>query len=607
MSGAPQWAPATLYATGAIVVPRTAPASVSAAISNGGFETGNATGWTLDVGMVVSTEKKYAGTYSLKCSGLSGEVAAEHDPIQVSPGRSITASCMYKQGAADSDHNVAWCMLRWYDQDMTLLREDLGNKIRSGSDGAWNKSTVTAVAPPLSVFVSIGGKTIRDENEDSYFDQFTWDYATADTPPGLVYRAVQPTIGLSATDEPAWPGVVGQQVVDNEVIWEAMLANQVEWTARPILVSGSTEPEWPTIPGEFVSDGSVSWETVTREITDENCPKSKVVAILASKVFAADEDIVRFCATTNCLDWTSERDAGYLPTGLQQANANNMAVLNQYRKDLVALNASSFQDWQVDPDPESMAIVDQMDGIGSVWQQAAVPVSNELYYLAQLGVRSISVAAGSNSLAAGDVGMPIDPLVQPAIAASKAAGSRVVGTYYPSAGQYWLAFADYPAAGQSTVFVHTRAGRVSAWSRYLFPFSVEAFAQLGNDLYVRHDDQISMVAEGATADEVGGTQIAFPGLVQWPWLDMGTIGTTKMMEGFDIVATGVPSVSVGYDQRDPNAFTAPYTVDPDTMPGGIIPLPVSAPTFSLRVEFGPSEKWSLQGVLVYTVGSGGMP
>ncbi|HFK2007190.1 TPA: hypothetical protein ACGW8W_000060 [Stenotrophomonas maltophilia] len=147
---------------------------------------------------------------------------------------------------------------------------------------------------------------------------------------------------------------------------------------------------------------------------------------------------------------------------------------------------------------------------------------------------------------------------------------------------------------ESTVFVYTmRSGKQGAWSRYLFPFAVEAFAQLGNDLYIRHGDEISAVSDFALGDDVGGQTIPFGGTVWWPWLDFGTPGVTKMMEGFDIVSQGTPSVSIGYDQRNTAAFTEPYTVDPDTLPGGVIPFPLSAPTFSLRVDFAPGKKWAL--------------
>lgn len=160
----------------------------------------------------------------------------------------------------------------------------------------------------------------------------------------------------------------------------------------------------------------------------------------------------------------------------------------------------------------------------------------------------------------------------------------------------------------TTVYVYTMrgTGKQGAWSRYLFPFSVDAFAQLGNDLYIRHGDEISKVSEYAVGDDVGGSTILFGGTVQWPWLDFGTPGVTKMMEGFDIVSQGVPSISIGYDQRNLAAFTDPYTVDADTLPGGVIPFPLSAPTFSLRVDFAPGQKWALTqaSLSFYDLGNG---
>jgi hypothetical protein len=337
-------------------------------------------------------------------------------------------------------------------------------------------------------------------------------------------------------------------------------------------------------------------------ITDPNCPNTPVVAIMASKVFAADKDIVRFSATANALDWSSQQDAGYLPTGLQQSNSNDMAVLAPYRGNLTAFNASAFQNWQVDPDPAAMALLDQMEGIGSIWRLAAQPVGNELFYLSQLGVRSVSIAAGSDNLQNGDIGMPVDSLIQSALA-SLAAGTVPRAMYYPGAGQYWLAF----PGDTSTVFVFTMNAGKGKWSRYAFPFSVDAFAQLGNDCYIRHGDVVSKVDESAVADEVDGAPVNFDGIVQWGWLDFGSPGQTKMLSAFDIVGSGNPSVSIGYDQTDPTRFTDPYAVDPDTMTGAPIAMPVAAPTFSLKVTFPGGQKWSIQSAQLYLDDSTGQP
>jgi len=441
----PVWQSSRLYPPGSLVQPQSVVPPVSTEITNAGFESGS-TDWTLGSGVAITSAEKFTGANSAGFSGTSGLVRVLHASVPCNPGQAITASCYYQQGAASSGQNIGRVVLRWLDAADVLLREDEGTLITSSS-GGWKKSTAAGkIAPANTAKVVIGGLVNRTASQASWMDAFAWDYAAQSAPSGLVYRAVQAVTGYSGTDEPTWPLTLGLTVVDNEVTWEAVLANRVIWEASPIMLSGAVEPVWPTDVGEFIADNTISWEVISRRVEDEKCPNSKVVAIMAGKVFAGDRDIVRFSATANPLDWTTPDDAGYLPTGLQQANANDVAVLQPYRSNLCPFNASSFQNWQVDPDPAAMAILDQMEGIGSVWQHAAQSVGNELFYLSQRGVRTVGIAAGAENLAAGDVGMPIDPLIQEAVRVTVAnsGGFGIRATYYPSSGQYWLAFPDFP-------------------------------------------------------------------------------------------------------------------------------------------------------------------
>lgn len=444
---APVWQPGTLYLPGDLVQPITQPPPNNPQVANGDFSAGN-TGWTFSGDGAYSPSGGYGGGGpSMILPGNKPDGLGVNNTMLVVPvGGQLVATSMINQGASSAGKTAGWTEIRWFDSLNTLLQTDKGNVVDSGSGGAWHQSKVTSTAPASAAYAkaAIHLTSVADHNKPIWGDNLVVSGATAGLPDGLVYKAVQTESGTSGSSEPAWPGILGQQVVDNEVIWEAVTTSRVTWTASPRYVSGATEPAWPTDIGAMVKDGTINWRAISRRVEDEKCPQSKVVAIVASKVFAADKDIVRFSATANPLDWSTADDAGYLPTGLQQANANDMAVLQQYRSNLVALNASSFQNWQVDPDPASMAILDQMDGIGSIWPKAALPVANDLFYLSQLGVRTVGIANAAENLAAGDVGAPIDVLIQAAIRVAAVNQSRVVATYYPGAGQYWLSFSDYP-------------------------------------------------------------------------------------------------------------------------------------------------------------------
>jgi len=439
------WEAGHTYVPGSLVRPITNPPVTGGQPANPSFEDGS-TSWTLGTGYSVTAGTHYDGTHALQYDGTGSATALSTDKRPVFPGQTITASCMVQQGASSSGKAAGAVVLIWYDINGAQLSPSQGNVISSGSGGKWGKSSVTAKAPEGASFVAIAGTCTKNSGSSMWLDTFSWDYAYSAPSGGLVYKAVQPAAGKSAANEPAWPPTLGQQVIDNEVIWEAVTASQIVWMARPINKSGAFEPDWPRVANGFVHDGTMDWTAVTPQIKDANCPRSKIVAIAASKVYAADKDIIRYCATVNPLDWSTEDDAGYLPYGLQTYGSNPVAAMNLYRSNIAAFNAEGMQLWQVDEDPAQTALLDALP-VGSTQNQALSPVSNDLIFLSSQGVRSIGVTSSSTNLQAGDIGMPIDPLVKEAVANSP---SPPLATYVPPLGQYWLAIAE-PAAPGPTI------------------------------------------------------------------------------------------------------------------------------------------------------------
>lgn len=150
------------------------------------------------------------------------------------------------------------------------------------------------------------------------------------------------------------------------------------------------------------------------------------------------------------------------------------------------------------------------------------------------------------------------------------------------------------------IYSMTRIGQVGAWSRYEFPFDVDDWAIAGDALYLRSGDHIHRVDPEALGDEVAPGEVQpFPGLIQWPWLDFGQPGVTKMLYGFDVVGEGAVSVSFGIDQRSAGLFTPPYTVPADTVPGNVIPMPLAAPSLSVRLTYDGTQAWQWNAFGLY--------
>lgn len=447
MSGIPTWQAATTYVPGSIVVPSSSAPVTQPQPANADFETGDLTGWTATGSgtWANSSTTPYIGTHCVLKSGSGYGTLTSTTLLPVQPGQAPTATAYFKLTNAGADDQGVQVQLIFLDAiGSPIGSPTVGNSI-IGVGGVWKPSVASGVAPSGATHfvVALYGNT-GTHGGTLEADQISVTYAYQVANPGIVYKATQAAPGKSASSEPIWPGVVGVPITDNQVTWEGEYATRLVWQASALLQSGATEPTWPTQIGAAVHDGTIDWIGRSAQITDPNCPQSKIVAIGAGKIFAADNDIVRYCATVNPLDWTTPNDAGYLPTGLQTYGSNPVAAMGLYRSNLVVYNAEGFQMWQLDPDPANIALLDALP-VASTYNRALAPTANDLFFLSSQGVRSMGISSAGVNLEAGDVGMPIDVLVKDAIRVSKANGNDILSTYVPSFGQYFLAFPNYPA------------------------------------------------------------------------------------------------------------------------------------------------------------------
>lgn len=589
----PLWQPGTLYQPGDIVQPVTAPPATAAQVENGDFSAGNVN-WDFTGGAEFVTTGGYSGNGA--CVRMPGSVsdglALNKTKLVVpSTGSTFEASAMIQQGASIAGATRGWVEVRWYDNNDLQISSERGNVISDGSRGAWHQSKVIATRPAGAAYARAGIAlfSVADHTHHIFGDNLAVAGTFAGLPDGLVYKAVQAESGFSASDEPEWPPILGQQVVDNEVIWEAVASTRVTWEASPLYVSGTVEPTWPTEIGGFVRDGTINWKTVSRRVEDPNCPNTKIVVIAASKVFCGDDDIVRYSATVNPLDWTSPDDAGYLPTGLQNYGSNPVAAMGLYRGNLVVFNSEAFQLWQVDEDPASMELVDALP-LGSTQHRSIAPVSNDLFFASSQGIRSIGIAASSTNYQAGDVGMPIDPLVEPLMRSVAATGGRSMGLYYPNAGQYWLAFVNREPQGPS---IFGNAPDVRQFEAYTYSYLVspgdspiasvvllesdlpagwviDIEGQLSGptavagvfDFVIRVTDEAGRFVDRPDQIEVFVQEILPPQLSDWRYKQIGrTDATNYSAPGYDdsawlVGAAPFGSWEPGYDADD-IAFGAP--------------------------------------------------
>jgi hypothetical protein len=775
------WTAGTNYATGAVVVPTTTQGAFVNAIPNGDFEGGSgAGGWTFtDPGGV--TQWAYSNTLPYQGSecitfpggsgvGSGGGFATMTSYSLVTPGQSVSASVYLNPNNAGANLTL-WIQLNWYDNTDSIISSS-GHAQNEQEGGGYRKTTITATAPvgAAHVRVSIGAGSGTNGRNAGFADLVTWNLETPSAITNFLFEAIQPAAATSAVTEPTWPTTLGGTVIDGGVTWKAIGTSIITWQAIPLMQSGLTAPTFPTTIGISVFDSStftnqngyittlcgMAWVATDRHVIDTGCPNTLPVTIGASHVFAGSNDIVPFSAAVNPIDWSSTNNAGYLPTGLNNYGDNPVAVLALYRSNLVAFNAGGYQMWQIDPDPQNMALLDAQP-IGSTYTRAAQSVANDLIFLTVVGVRNLGTVGATANMAIGNTGQPVDPLIVAQLnpttttvplsmtAGSPAAGlngfsngdiatfntpaygsvspatymgytigallyafasagnSRIIialeytgtpppdsfigtlsfvgdtGTYnlgsagltttlvtgtsgalykqwqwqgglvlpsqanpfttgnvyvmtagnvvttyvpislyYPGRGQYWLIF-----GAQAFVLTINGTGN-RTWSRYIFPqvitdWTLNAeilYLRTANNLVWRFSPSAVGIDDSSSALTTQGANVPFNGVVQWPYLDLASLGLNKMMVGVDIIGEGNCSIQIGYNQNDKTTFndnsnfaistsvTTPYFVQiDDTVPGEPLAFPLNAPSYSPILTFTGSSTsanaWTWQAMNIY--------
>lgn len=331
------------------------------------------------------------------------------------------------------------------------------------------------------------------------------------------------------------------------------------------------------------------FDGATTYIADANCPDSKAVIKLASKIFAVSQagDTVRYSKTGSARDWTAANDAGFLPTGLNARGDRSTNALGMYQSKLVALARDGAQVWTVDPNPTAMHLDEIVDNVGTSYPRSLATVAGDLYFLGDFGFRSITTLQLVSKLADVDIGSPIDALVRPVL---ESITTPPRAAYYYGTGQYICAIGN-----QIFVYSISRTAKIAAWSRYYLPFIVDAMTELQGVLYLRSGDTVYMLTDKVHTDDGQAYEV----LIELPYMDFKSPGQMKVIYGADLVMQGSCEFSIGFDARNPDAYTPRVPVAGNTRGGGMIPLQVSGTEFSPRFRNYDGAEFRLDALTLY--------
>lgn len=383
----------------------------------------------------------------------------------------------------------------------------------------------------------------------------------------------------------------GSQIFDGELSVYEVVPFGLEWTCKRF--NSDTEPTWPTTIGATLTDLETTWTARVDEVLDDNCPQTREATIAANKIWAIDNDVVRFSSTSRPRNWSAAEDAGFLPTGLKTQSDPDLRTLDVYRGTLSVWTDSAMQLWQIDPDPANHTFIDVIEGAGTAYSRGTTALVNDLLYLSGEGIRSMRITSSTGNVESDDVGSVIDPLVKAALAGKS--DFDPLSLYFPNTGQYWCFVGT-----EVFVFSMHRTSGIYAWSRWELPWSVQYATTLAGVAYVlASDGYLYQYDETSYQDEDGTGNVLFTTLIDWPYLSMGDAGLLKQVMGADVVATHSCDLTFGYDPGNTALRTTALTVGPDTRPGGLVQVEVGCTSIAPRITHTANEAFELYGLSVY--------
>lgn len=432
--------------------------------------------------------------------------------------------------------------------------------------GASNNATATALATAINNNSGVSGYT-----------------ATA---VGNVVTIIAPALS-GATDN----GKTVTASVSGDVV-----ANPVNMSGGVNAVTAVAQQSKVVFGGTFeaLDTFTVTVNGTAYKVTGRGSAMGTSAMVYKNRIYVAAYNIVRYSQVNDYDDFTdatTASGAGFFAVAGTQGSSRIIALAPY--QDRVAIFARDFVvTYFLEADDRDNAFDQNIGETGTEAAGSVIAYGNrDLFYLDEIGVRSLQARDSSNTATVNDIGTLIDPYVatlrmslQPTkVRSAKAVIEPRDGLYMLALGNEVVALSRYPSSS------------ITAWTVLKPGYEITDFVRLGSELYARSGNTI-YVYGGLTGDQYVDANSA---VVELPFLDIKTPATYKELVGLDIFSKGTWEIRILTDPTDETVSALAARISNTSVNLGPIATGLKASVFAVKLTCTSSGEASLSQAIIH--------
>jgi hypothetical protein len=301
--------------------------------------------------------------------------------------------------------------------------------------------------------------------------------------------------------------------------------------------------------------------------------------VYQGKVYAVAGQLLNFSALNNPANWdsviTPANGSGFINVSGADQFSGEIISIDRFYNSMAVFGVNDIQIWKMDPDPKLNSLQQSVSNAGLIAPRAHAQYSSgDVLFVARSGIRSLKARDASNYAVTADVGSPVDTIVTGWLTANLA-GFRysVKCVVEPESGSFWMAYGN-----QILVFSFFPTSKISAWSRFTLPFTIDDMAVNREKLAIRSGNDVYLYG-GQSGTEYDDTET----VILTPFLDATQPATWKSFEGLDVGCSGTWSIRYNINPNNPAALVQTSTVTGSTFQ--MDRVPAQAAGTHIQLEF----------------------